>query len=69
MKILFYYHGYLSVCLAGPHQKRLLHHLLDAYIAIERPVANESDSIKLSLGLSLMQILEVVSRSERGRIM
>lgn len=45
----------------GIHEKRLLHHLLDNYNVLERPVANESDPLQLSFGLTLMQIIDVVS--------
>lgn len=48
---------------AGSHEKRLLHHLLDNYNVLERPVANESDPLQLSFGLTLMQIIDVVSFS------
>jgi hypothetical protein len=47
--------------LQGPHEKRLLHALLDHYNVLERPVANESDPLQLSFGLTLMQIIDVVS--------
>nr|CAD7402395.1 unnamed protein product [Timema cristinae] len=46
--------------LQGPHEKRLLHTLLDHYNVLERPVANESDPLQLSFGLTLMQIIDVV---------
>lgn len=46
---------------AGAHEKRLLHHLLDSYNVLERPVVNESDPLQLSFGLTLMQIIDVVS--------
>lgn len=49
---------------AGSHEKRLLHHLLDNYNVLERPVANESDPLQLSFGLTLMQIIDVVSDSQ-----
>lgn len=39
----------------------MLHHLLDSYNVLERPVANESDPLQLSFGLTLMQIIDVVS--------
>lgn len=52
----------LSVIDAGYHEKRLLHHLLDNYNVLERPVVNESDPLQLSFGLTLMQIIDVVSR-------
>ena len=45
----------------GPHEKRLLHTLLDTYNTLERPVANESEPLQLSFGLTLMQIIDVVS--------
>ncbi|KAJ9576120.1 hypothetical protein L9F63_007007, partial [Diploptera punctata] len=45
--------------LQGPHEKRLLHNLLDHYNVLERPVANESDPLQLSFGLTLMQIIDV----------
>lgn len=51
----------LPGCLAGSHEKRLLHTLLDAYNVLERPVVNESDPLQLSFGLTLMQIIDVVS--------
>lgn len=52
----------LAACSAGPHEKRLLHALLDNYNSLERPVVNESDPLQLSFGLTLMQIIDVVSR-------
>lgn len=45
----------------GMHEKRLLHSLLDHYNVLERPVVNESDPLQLSFGLTLMQIIDVVS--------
>lgn len=44
----------------GYNEKRLLHKLLDHYNVLERPVANESDPLQLSFGLTLMQIIDVV---------
>ena len=43
------------------NERRLLHYLLDHYNVLERPVANESDPLVLSFGLTLMQIIDVVS--------
>lgn len=48
-------------CSAGYNEKRLLHDLLDTYNTLERPVVNESDPLQLSFGLTLMQIIDVVS--------
>lgn len=50
-----------TVSHGGPHEKRLLNHLLNDYNALERPVLNESDPLGLSFGLTLMQIIDVVS--------
>jgi hypothetical protein len=52
----------LAACSAGSNEKRLLHDLLDSYNTLERPVVNESDPLQLSFGLTLMQIINVVSR-------
>lgn len=51
----------LTVCSAGYNEKRLLHDLLDPYNTLERPVVNESDPLQISFGLTLMQIIDVVS--------
>jgi hypothetical protein len=50
-----------AACSAGDNEKRLLHDLLDSYNTLERPVVNESDPLQLSFGLTLMQIIDVVS--------
>lgn len=46
----------------GPHEKRLLNNLLAPYNILERPVANESESLEVKFGLTLQQIIDVVSR-------
>lgn len=48
----------------GPHEKRLLHHLLDKYNVLERPVANESEPIQISFGITLMQIIDVDEKNQ-----
>lgn len=53
---------FFTACNAGYNEKRLLHDLLDSYNTLERPVVNESDPLQLSFGLTLMQIIDVVSR-------
>lgn len=47
--------------LQGPHEKRLLNNLLNTYNTLERPVANESDPLEVKFGLTLQQIIDVVS--------
>lgn len=45
----------------GPHEKRLLNTLLGTYNTLERPVANESEALEVKFGLTLQQIIDVVS--------
>lgn len=45
----------------GPHEKRLLNNLLNDYNTLERPVSNESDALTVRFGLTLQQIIDVVS--------
>lgn len=45
----------------GPHEKRLLTKLLTDYNILERPVSNESDALTVRFGLTLQQIIDVVS--------
>lgn len=45
----------------GPHEKRLLNNLLASYNTLERPVANESEPLSVKFGLTLQQIIDVVS--------
>lgn len=62
---------FFSVCLhiylkctgshQGPHEKRLLNTLLGNYNTLERPVSNESDALTVRFGLTLQQIIDVVS--------
>ena len=48
----------------GPHERRLLNDLLEHYNTLERPVYNESEPLTLLFGLTLQQIIDVVS--EKG---
>jgi hypothetical protein len=50
-----------SETLQGIHEKRLLNDLLNEYNTLERPVADEKEPLRLSFGLTLMQIIDVVS--------
>ena len=43
------------------HERRLLTDLLENYNKLERPVLNESDAVVLTFGLTLQQIIDVVS--------
>jgi hypothetical protein len=45
----------------GIHEKKLLTKLLEKYNVLERPVANESEPLEVKFGLTLQQIIDVVS--------
>ena len=45
----------------GPHERRLLNDLMEHYNTLERPVYNESEPLQLLFGLTLQQIIDVVS--------
>ena len=47
----------------GTHERRLLNNLLQYYNSLERPVYNESEAVQLRFGLTLQQIIDVVSRN------
>ena len=47
--------------LGGPHERRLLNDLMEHYNTLERPVYNESEPLQLQFGLTLQQIIDVVS--------
>ena len=53
----------MAVILCGPHERRLINDLMRSYKTLERPVANESDAVVLKFGLTLQQIMDVVSQS------
>ena len=46
---------------AGIHQKELLAFLFRSYDPAERPVKNEEESLQVTVGLSVQQIVDVVS--------
>ncbi|XP_064461455.1 neuronal acetylcholine receptor subunit alpha-7-like isoform X2 [Ornithodoros turicata] len=48
----------------GPHERRLLFDLLSNYNTLERPVANESEPLLLSFGLTLQQIIDVDEKNQ-----
>ena len=51
-------------CLAGINEKKLLSFLLDKYNTLERPVANESEPVMVSFGLTLQQIIDVDEKNQ-----
>ena len=46
---------------AGDHEKRLYDTLLHDYNELVRPVENESEPVKVKLGIDLQQIIDLVS--------
>ena len=48
--------------LGGAHERRLLNDLMAQYQKLERPVMNESLAVTLKFGLTLQQIMDVVSQ-------
>ncbi|XP_068177509.1 neuronal acetylcholine receptor subunit alpha-7-like [Antennarius striatus] len=51
-------------CGAGEHQRRLYGDLLVNYSRLERPVRNDSASIRVELGLTLLQIIDVDEKNQ-----
>lgn len=49
--------------LQGEYQRRLYKELLANYNRLERPVVNDSAAILVELGLTLLQIIDVVSEA------
>jgi len=62
------------VCVAavsgGPHEERLIADITRNrnYTALARPVAEESEAVFVSFGISLQQIIRVVSRQSSCRL-
>ncbi len=53
--------------IGGPQEKRLLGSLLSDYNSLNRPVLNESEALMLTFGVTLQQIIDVVSTTYIGR--
>ncbi|XP_014667766.1 PREDICTED: neuronal acetylcholine receptor subunit alpha-7-like [Priapulus caudatus] len=48
----------------SPHARRLLRTLLADYEPLERPVANESDTVVVNFGLTMQQVIDVDERNQ-----
>ncbi|MEE6502913.1 hypothetical protein FKM82_004679 [Ascaphus truei] len=57
----------INVSLQGEYQRKLYKELLKNYNPLERPVANDSHPLTVYFGLSLMQIMDVVSDTDLQR--
>ena len=64
--INFFFLFLLSDVFGGPHERRLLNDLMEHYNTLERPVYNESEPLTLLFGLTLQQIIDVVSKAGFG---
>ena len=59
---IFIAHTVLTTgCHGGVHQRKLYRDLMVNYNRLERPVQNDSAPIVVELGLTLLQIIDVVS--------
>lgn len=58
----------LPGCLGGEYQRKLYRDLMNNYNRLERPVQNDSAPIVVELGLTLLQIIDVVSVYTRVRV-
>ncbi|KAM9766216.1 neuronal acetylcholine receptor subunit alpha-7a isoform 2-T2 [Menidia menidia] len=54
----------VKVSFQGPNQRRLYNDLMRAYNPLERPVYNDSQSLTVHFGLSLMQIMDVDEKNQ-----
>ena len=54
------YDVWITGAYSGLHERMLLEDLLAYYNKLERPVANESEAVVLTFGLTLQQIIDVV---------
>lgn len=61
---MFAFHNHLpsAVSLQGPNQRRLYSDLMKSHNPLVRPVANDSESLTVQFGLSLMQIIDLVRK-------
>jgi hypothetical protein len=56
---------HFTVADCGQHEEKLIKHIFDkqSYQKLARPVAEEADAVEVKFGLSLQQIIEVVSNN------
>ncbi|KAL3060159.1 hypothetical protein OYC64_014692 [Pagothenia borchgrevinki] len=54
----------LQVSVQGPHQRFLLRELLRDYNPMERPVANDSQSLTVQFSFTLMQVMDVDEKNQ-----
>ena len=54
-----FHHIIETIC--GKYEKKLLRHLMADYDSMERPVEDEGEPLMLTFGVTLQQIIDVVS--------
>ena len=54
---------------SGMAERKLLNDLMTQYNKLERPVMNESEPVTLTFGLTLQQIIDVVSNVCKSKIL
>ncbi|XP_044210651.1 neuronal acetylcholine receptor subunit alpha-7-like [Thunnus albacares] len=54
----------VKVSLQGPNKRRLYKDLMSDYDPLERPVSDESQTVTVELGLSLMQIMDLDEKNQ-----
>lgn len=59
--IIVSFHSFFPDSLQGEYQRKLYKELMENYNRLERPVLNDSSPIVVELGLTLLQIIDVVS--------
>ncbi|KAK7912410.1 hypothetical protein WMY93_012621 [Mugilogobius chulae] len=57
-------HTSVSVSVQGPDQKRLYSNLMKSYNVLERPVVNDSETLIVEFGITLMQIMDVDEKNQ-----
>lgn len=59
--VMLFFHLLPTVCLSSDAEVKLLGHLFDKYEPQARPVIKDSDPVTVTLGLTISQIVDVVS--------
>ena len=61
LSVMLFLHLLPTVCLSSDAELELLGHLFDKYKPQARPVKKDSDAVNVTLGLTISQIVDVVS--------
>ena len=61
LSVMLFLHLLPTVSLSSDAELKLLHHIFDGYKPEARPVKKDSDAVTVTLGLTISQIVDVVS--------